>query len=226
MGSQGSQGATGSQGPQGLQGNQGNQGYQGAQGNQGATGAQGNQGTTSSYWTPAAQNWTAWTFDPAITNTTLAVTKGTAYYMGFISPSAFTLNNVSFVVTGAASAPSTCYLGLYSTSGTQLAVSSDFSSTLSTNTGTITVNLSYSVAANTVYYIAFLIGNGTTTAPTISTAGTTNVNQLNSGSTTLTSGSLANGARALTGATSATSLPSPFAGTPALASRLIWFGLK
>ena len=228
QGNQGSAGAQGSQGSTGAQGSQGFQGTQGTQGNQGAQGNQGNQGIPASYWSAATQNWTAWTFDPAITNTTFAPTKGTAYYVGFVSPTSFTLNSISFVVTVAASVPLTCFVALYNTSGTQLATSADFATTLGTNTGVITVNLtaSYSIAANTVYYIGLLIGNLTTTSPTLSSAGTTSTIQLNAGYTTLTSGSLANGARVLSGATGATTLPSPFAGTPALGNRLFWFGLK
>ena len=131
---------------------------------------------------------------------------------------------MTFYVTVAAASPAGCYIGIYSQSGTQLAVSSDFSSTLGTNTGAITVPISYSMSANTVYYIAFLFGNSTTTSPTLYALNSAGA-FLNIG-TTQSSGTFAGGGRVLTGATSSTTLPSPFSGSPAQATRLYWLGIK
>jgi hypothetical protein len=144
-----------------------------------------------------------------------------------LSQSAFTLNSVSFYVNAAATSPSTCYLALYNTSGTQLATSADFSSTLGTNAGVITVSLtsSYSIAANTLYYIGFLIGNGTTTSPTLIVSSTTLIT--NAGATTPTANTLNGGARTLSLGTSLTALPSPISGTASLSgAHNYWFGLK
>ena len=241
QGAQGFQGTTGSQGNQGTQGNQGNQGLQGSQGATGASGSQGAQGSTGAqgvqgyqgatgvgqFWTPGAAGWQAWTFDPSTSGTTFGITKGAEYYMGFISPAAITLNSVSFVVTSAAVGPSNCYVGLYSQAGVLMATSADFSATLGTNTGLITVNISYAMTANTVYYLGLLIGNGTTTAPTVSAAAQTNTTTAANPGATTASGTLAGGARVLISASSTlTALQSPVSGTPATGNRLIWMGLK
>ena len=232
QGAAGSTGAQGNQGATGAQGSVGAQGATGATGSQGATGAQGVQGFQGAtgvgqFWTPGAAGWQAWTFDPSTSGTTFGITKGAEYFMGFISPTAITLNSISFVVTSAAVGPSNCYVGLYSQAGVLLATSADFSATLGTNTGLIIVNISYAMAANTVYYLGLLIGNGTTTAPTVSAAAQTNTTTAANPGATTASGTLAGGARVLVSSSSTlTALQSPVSGTPNLGNRLIWMGLK
>lgn len=261
MGPQGYQGAqgAGTQGPQGAQGptdlvtsatapanrnvlwldttatGNGTQGAQGATGAQGAQGNQGAQGMTAfgTYWTPSAQNgFLAWDFDPTAAATVGAPTKGQVFYTGFISPVAITVNSILFFVTNAGTSVSTSYAGIYSQSGALLQGSSDFSTALMAS-GTATASLSspYTMAANTVYYVAFLIGNGTTTSPSLLAAGSSTGSGLafNAG-TSFAANTLAGGARVATVAgTTLTALPSQVSGTPssgATVPRIVWFGLK
>ena len=255
MGPQGYQGPQGA-GVQGARGPQGTQGVitaatapsdtsvmwldttaagNGTQGPQGATGAQGAQGMTAfgTYWTPSAQNgFLAWDFDPTAAATVGAPTKGQVFYIGFISPVAITVNSILFFVTNAGTSVSTSYAGIYSQSGALLQGSNDFSTALmAAGSATATLSASYTMAANTVYYIALLIGNGTTTSPSFLAAGssTGSGNAFNAG-TSFTANTLAGGARVATVAgTTLTALPSNVSGTPssgATVPRIIWFGLK
>jgi hypothetical protein len=176
------------------------------------------------------QGWSAWVFDPISYISTSSITKGNTAFVGIYSPTAITANSISFWVSTAASSPSGCYVGIYNAAGTLLASSADFSSTLSTNTGLITVSLSspYSMAANTVYYIALLIGNSTTTAPTlIVTGGATGVAFRNVGATAPGANSLSGGNRAMALGSGLTALQSPVSGTPSAGGQLTyWFGIK
>ena len=213
----------------------GTQGAQGAAGSQGSQGSQGAQGMTAfgTYWTPSAQNgFLAWDFDPTAAATVGAPTKGQVFYIGFISPVAITVNSIVFFVTNAGTSVSTSYAGIYSQSGALLQGSSDFSAALMTaGTATASLTASYTMAANTVYYVAFLIGNGTTTSPSLLAAGSSTGSGLafNAG-TSFAANTLAGGARVSTVAgTTLTALPSQVSGTPssgATVPRIVWFGLK
>jgi hypothetical protein len=232
QGSQGTTGATGSQGANGSQGATGSQGSTGAQGSQGNQGVQGNT-AFGTYWTPNAQNgFLAWSYDPAAAASVGAPTKGQVFYIGFISPVDITVNSILFFVTNAGTSVSTSYAGIYSQSGALLQGSSDFSTALMTaGTATASLTASYTMTANTVYYVAFLIGNGTTTSPSFLAAGssTGSGNAFNVG-TSFTANTLAGGARVATVAgTALTALPSNVSGTPssgATVPRIVWFGLK
>lgn len=182
----------------------------------------------SNSWTPQAQGFQGWTGDPAtILAAGTALTTGTPVYSGFTSPITVTAASVTFNVTSAATLPANCYVGIYSQAGVRLAVSSDFSSTLGSNTGNITVALTSSVTlnANTIYYLALLVGATTSVPPSVSVLALADSGMINIG-TTQSSGTLAGGGRSLTGAVSASTLPSPFTGTPSTFSRLLWLGIK
>ena len=137
QGAAGSTGAQGNQGATGAQGSVGAQGATGATGSQGATGAQGVQGFQGAtgvgqFWTPGAAGWQAWTFDPSTSGTTFGITKGAEYFMGFISPTAITLNTTTAANPGATTASGTLAGGarvLVSSSSTLTALQSPVSGT-------------------------------------------------------------------------------------------------
>jgi hypothetical protein len=93
----------------------------------------------------------------------------------------------------------------------------------------ITVNLTsaYTLTANTVYYLALLIGNSTVTAPTVVVSGANLADLLNIG-TSQSAGTFVGGGRSLGGAAGQNSLPSPIAAgvTPSRLAYLPWLGVK
>ena len=162
---------------------------------------------------PKQNGYNAWTYDPGWNSgLTLVPVKGTIYYTQIVVPSIFTLADIDIYVTSAASVLSTTYLGIYNTAGTRLAVSADLSSTIGTKTGLIVCPISYSFTAPGIYWIGMLIGNGTSTSPTLAirnettTSGLLNANLANASGTIVT--------REATGTTGQTALPSPISGTP------------
>lgn len=176
---------------------------------------------------PLLNGYKSWTFDPTvITPTTFTPVKGTIYYTAVLVRAGFVLANIDFYISSAgamgASTP-TFYLGVYNAAGTQLAVSANVQATVGANTGQITAPVSYTFTAAGVYYIGYLPGNTITTSPTIYNVASIasafgNINRANG------SGTLA--ARASTGATAQTTLPSPVSGTPTAVVNALWFGLR
>ena len=179
-------------------------------------------GNATSTWRPSVQNLIAANMDPANASGTPAPAAGTIFYYAIWVPQATTISNVLCQVTTAGVTITNCYMGLYSTAGTQLAVTANLSTTLN-STGTKIIPFTSSVAVSAgLYYIGYLVGTAAT-APAYSGAGSTAV--MNVGAT-YTANALTGGARAMTGAASTTALPSPMTGTPTAANNAPWFGLS
>ena len=99
-----------------------------------------------------------------------------------------------------------------------LAQTADISSSLGTaGLKTAALTSSYSAAAGT-YYIAVLIGNGSTTAPGFYGLSTTAPNVFVNVGATQSANTLAGGSRILTISGSATALPAIVSGTPSISS--------
>ena len=179
-------------------------------------------GNATSTWRPSVQNLIAANMDPANASGAPAPAAGTIFYYAIWVPQATTISNVLCQVTTAGVTITNCYMGLYSTAGTQLAVTANLSTTLN-STGTKIIPFTSSVAVSAgLYYIGYLVGTAAT-APAYSGAGSTPV--MNVGAT-YTANALTGGARAMTGAASTTALPSPMTGTPTAANNAPWFGLS
>ncbi|MFF0736884.1 glycosyl hydrolase family 28-related protein [Streptomyces chartreusis] len=153
-------------------------------------------------FTPADHGLVAWTHDPAtLRSASNATTSGTVYLCKVKVVNRSTL--VSNVIVGIEAAGVTltsgqCFVGLYNSSGTRLAVSADQSGNwTSTGLKTIALTAAQTLAVGS-YYVAIL-AVGTTPPQFAMGAG---------GATTASAGLTASTARFLTGPTGQTSLPS------------------
>ncbi|MFJ3794925.1 hypothetical protein ACIPSJ_01415 [Streptomyces sp. NPDC090088] len=115
-------------------------------------------------WRPADQGLLAWTMDPAsCTPSGSSLSAGYIYFTKIILRNAATIASLCAVVGTAGSTLTSgqCLAGLYSTSGTRLAVTADMSTTWnSAGDKSMALTSSYAAAAGS-YYIALLF-NGTT----------------------------------------------------------------
>jgi hypothetical protein len=120
--------------------------------------------TTAPQWslTPADRNLIAWAADVDIATTgTTASATGTLRMIRLIAATAATAATSILRVDIAGSGLSNCYFGLYNTSGTLIAATSDQSGVWN-STGTKAVNFSAPAALTPgVYYAALLVGAGT-----------------------------------------------------------------
>jgi hypothetical protein len=153
---------------------------------------------TPRLWLPADYSYVTWNYDPGLISNSSTPTAGVVYLVKIKVPIAATITGVAlYIVTGGTSLAN-CYVGLYNSSGTRVALSADKSTEWATSgsyqdafTGT------YSAAAGT-YFVSFLVGTGSAIAIARHAASSA----VNVG---LTAGA---GFRACTSGTSQTALPS------------------
>ena len=127
--------------------------------------------TTSPYSfdSPVAHGLLEWNFAPASAGSTSSPTAGKVYLERIVVQTGGTFTNIVLALSAAGVGLANCYVGLFSSSGAQLAVSADCSTALQSS-GTVSVALTTpltGVAAGTVVLVALLIGNASTTSPTL-----------------------------------------------------------
>lgn len=168
---------------------------------------------------PADQGFIAWTADPASSGTG-SMTSGAVRLARVILRRPATITNLWSCVTTAGSSLTAgqSFIGLYSSSGTRVAVSTDqASSWASTGVKQATLSSPYNAAAG-VYYIA-AVSNGTT-PPVFYATGSSSVSPVNANQTVST-------ARYLSGPTGQTSLPASITmASNTLNSTAYWFALS
>jgi hypothetical protein len=254
-GTQGATGAQGPTGSQGATGNQGAIGSQGSTGAQGATGSQGTQGngvatggTTGQIlaknsgtnydtgWVnplyptagiPAMHGYVAWTNDPAITaSQSTAQTPGVPNYQMVYLQQGQVISNITVVVVSGGTSISNSYLGLYN-STTQLAVTGAITTPF-TSSGVVKTAFTspYTVPSTGYYWVALLIGNGSTTGPRFAGPGVGN-STFNAGNAGLTAASGSLVLRYGILGSGQTALPSSISGTQTSSvSYVFWAGLN
>ena len=258
VGAQGLQGYQGSVGAQGSQGTSYTAGYTAAgqvaygTGNNAATtlgiGTQGQvltvnpAGTapiwasrpTVGSWTPQASGLKALSIDLATEPGTTTPTKGVMYLYGFYLQSPATFTNAFTKASTAGTTLSNCYMGVYSQNGTLLAYTGDISTNLQSATYAFTAayNAPY-FATEGVYYMALLIGNGSTTSPTMHAANGFTAAILTNPLATTSANTLAGNARTMTFGSGQTGLPgmpgftaiTASGLTPGLNINTVWMGI-
>lgn len=140
------------------------------------------------------QGLVGWTYDPIAAVNNSAVSAGQIVLMKVWAESSSNVGRVSFGLGNSPAGCANAYAGVYDASGVLRASSADISSALngaSPGLFRTTLSASYSVAAGSVYYVAFLVGSATT-IPTLSRSASNGV--INDGLTagsyrTMTSGS-------------------------------------
>lgn len=172
---------------------------------------------------PRSHKLVGWTFDPATSDQVGALGKGIVYGCRIPTPDDTLVTGLKMYVSSAGVTLSNCYAILYDAAGNQLAVSADVSTTLQ-STGEATLPFSSSVWARggpaQAVYAAILIGNGSTTPPTVMRARTVGSASINLGVTA------ADGLRSCQSGTSLTAAPSTIDLTAATAQgNLWWMGL-
>lgn len=252
QGFQGTQGTQGFQGTQGSTGSQGPQGYQGYQGTQGSypstltanlnansyriTGLSTSPGASTDAATITMTgdvfpltglfNYLAWTNDPNLVTGTSLMTVGTVYYSAIYVPYTMNISNITVYISVAGALLTSSYVGLYN-STTQIGVSSAITTSwqstgAKTHALTATSAGSLTNVAPGIYWVAFLVGNGSTTSPTFFRAAGTTANFTNVGlSATLSTLTI----RAATGGTGQTALPGSI-GLNAVVSQSFWASLS
>ena len=112
-------------------------------------------------WTAADQGFKAWNYDPANAGYSTYTTNpaaGTIYLARINIREAMTITKIAaWWIAGTGTAASNTYLGLYTSAGAELGVTSDFSAS---STATVLAGLSIGSQSLTAgyYYVAFLIG--------------------------------------------------------------------
>ena len=171
-------------------------------------------------------NFKAWTNDPNLVVATSVPVIGTVYYSAIYIPYTVDISNISIYVSSQGASLTSSYVGLYNAT-TQLGVSAAITTSWQ-STGTKTHALtatsagSLTAVAPGIYWTAILVGNGSSTAPTLVrsaglTANYTNVS-LTATLSTLT-------VRAATGGTGQTALPGSL-GLNAVVSQSFWAALS
>ena len=155
-----------------------------------------------SSFTPADHNLIAWTSDPAtLRSTSNTITSGTVYLhkVKIVNRSTVVSNiHIGIETAGSGLTAGQCFVGLYDSSGTRLAVSADQASNW-TSTGGKTIALTSPQTLAVGYYYIAILAVGTT--PPLFSMGAGGAMSVSPGLTTAN-------ARFLTGPSSQTSLPS------------------
>ncbi len=171
-------------------------------------------------WQPSDHNLKAWTFDPALAQSTSAPATGVLQLGKIKLGAAASVTNIIASVTtvGSGLTSGQNFAGLYNSSGTRIATTADQTSSWAGGTGAKTMALSggpYTLAAGSYYGALLSVG---TTPATFQTGHATSSSTLNIG---LTIG------RYLTSGSGLTSLPSSVTLASASASfRAWWFALS
>jgi len=179
--------------------------------------------------TPASfQGLLAWTMPTDMALGTTPGTAGTVFLNAVQIPYAMSIANITVYVSTAGGGLTNSYLGLYNSTtllGYSAAITTSWQSS-GAKTHALTAQSAGSLtnlAAGT-YWIAILVGNASTTAPTFVRGAGVTANYTNVG-TTSTTNTLAGKALTL-GTTGQTSLPTGSLGTINNNSQLFWAGLS
>lgn len=167
---------------------------------------------------PVINGLLGWGFPPNFASGTAHMTEGTVYLQKFYLNKPSTLSSLMFNVTNAANAPTSAYGGLYSTGGTQLAVSANSTASF-TSTGDKTLSFTSPYVANTGYYYTALLvaagpGNGPDLSASTASSAVANIN--------LTGATL----RYCTGPTGQTTLPASITMSSNVSAVGLWTGVK
>ena len=183
-----------------------------------------NLAQTTPFWKPSQQNMIASNMDPIQATTSFTPTAGTTYFFGIWIGTSGTITNILYRVSNPGTGLTSSYLGLYTAAGVQVAVTPAITTTWqATGIYTTAFSSTYNLTTPGLYYIGFLVGNGSTTAPQFQGLASTALTNV---AATFTANTFSGGARGITGLTAQTTLPAPFSGTPAVSNALAWFGLS
>jgi hypothetical protein len=117
---------------------------------------------------PSDSDLLLWNYDAALGTAGAAVVKGVQYFFKLRTGKAITVSNVILGLTAAGVTLSNCFVGLLDASGNLLTGSSDQSTPFqSTGVKTCALTTPQAIAADTVFYATVLIGNGSTTPPSL-----------------------------------------------------------
>ncbi|MET9360383.1 hypothetical protein ABZX93_05690 [Streptomyces sp. NPDC006632] len=128
-------------------------------------------------WTANDHGFITWAFDPACSSSSgTSLTAGYVYLVQVILRSAATISKIAAVLgtAGATLTANQCLAGLYSSSGTRLAVTGD-QATAWTTTGYKAMSLTSAYSAAAGKYFVALVVNGTT-PPTVACGSTYGAN--------------------------------------------------
>jgi hypothetical protein len=171
-------------------------------------------------------NYIAWTNDPNLVLNNSVQTIGTVYYSALYIPYTTNISNISVYVATSGAGLTSSYVGLY-TATTQIGVSAAIttawqSTGLKTHALTATSSGSLTNVAPGIYWVAWLVGNGSTTSPAFFRSAGTTANFTNVGlSATLSTLTI----RAATGGTGQTALPASI-GLNAVVSQSFWAAIS
>lgn len=179
-----------------------------------------------SQWAPSDEGYAAWAFDPnfAQSGANRSPVAGVLQLIGLQLRTYKTVGDVELWVTSAGSALSNCYTGLYNSSGTLIAASTDQSASWQSTgwkTGialTVQAGQSLSLAPGK-YWIGILIGSGSTTPPAIATPASSNNFSQQAGGSRLA----ATAARYGTYGTGQTALPSALTLSSIALGQIAWW---
>ena len=171
-------------------------------------------------------NYLAWTNDPNLVLNTSVLTIGTVYYSALYLPYTTSIANISVYVGTAGASLTNSYVGLYNAT-TQLGVSAAITTawqSTGTKTHALTATSTGSLTnlAPGIYWVAYLVGNGSTTSPAFFRSAGTTANFTNVGLTATLSNLTI---RAATGGTAQTALPGSL-GLNAVVSQSFWAALS
>ncbi len=207
-GATGPTGATGATGPAGANGSPGATGATGATGptgSTGPTGPTGPAGPTGPDPYTTGQGLKGETFRRQERAVSLAITGGVVYYTGVALYAGQVITNITVGVTVKSTSATLAKVGLYSKTGTRLALSSTQHVAWNANPGLYTVPFAaaatYTVPADDLYYVAVISVGGT--PPSMLTATTS------TGVLSITTNVIGSGVPAYTAQTAQADLPSP-----------------
>lgn len=171
--------------------------------------------------TPAQHGLVEWNFQPSAAGATSTVTAGKVYLSRITVQTGGTLSNLVINITTAGAGLTPSYVAIFDNTGAQLAVSADISSLLTGTGGTALAFPAHAFSPGAVILAALLVGNGSTTAPTLA-RGASGAGAKNYGLTT------ASPLMASTYGSSLTTMPSPVTLASTTASGVVdfWFGMS
>lgn len=116
---------------------------------------------------PSLHGLVEWNFQPSAAGATSTVTAGKVYLSRLTVQNGGALSNLVINITTAGSGLTASYVAIFDNTGAQLAVSSDISAALAGTGGVALAFPSTTFAPGAVILAALLVGNGTTTPPTL-----------------------------------------------------------
>jgi hypothetical protein len=192
-----------------------------------STGTAPSWATLPSFTSPPNLNaFKAWAADPAVVTLSSApsssMAKGISFYSAAYLTAGTVISNVYINIATAGVGLSNCYVGLFNAT-TRVAVSAAISTAWQT-TGAVSnaFTASYTIPTTGIYYVAILFGNGSTTAPILSsTPGTAALFNINTSTSSATLGT----SRMASFGSGLTALPTFFSSAPATGGYNFWWSL-